>query len=397
MRQEIIKRVGQTVTFTAPNDGVYTLTAAGGDGSQGNTYSGDYGSVGGKGAQIKADFGLKKGDELLIIPAGHGSGSKGTAKDGASGGSGGGTFVFKKIGSITDSRYQFAQNANYEVLLVAAGGGGTWDESYNGSQGNGRAGNGANFYSPTNYQAWSTSTASNRTSISVSTTLSIDQFKSNGAEGAFYTRNSSTGRGGYGMGSATDDNRSYGGGWRGSGYIAYSWSSGTNTVGYNGDATDKPISDTDVALIIDIPDPTYSVLDMVTDRTIADVKAKNNKGCYNADDLARVEVAVGVLSNKLYELGYKYPITDIKVDWSMTGYPTYSQMVRYVNNLKSLSQQLTTVTSYSFDKYQNWTHEDANEFEKMIVNLDTSIVNLEKNIDLGWALGLANLELYGSV
>lgn len=231
---------GAEQRYTIPSAGDYKITATGAGGGKGNTFSGNYNSIGGKGAQITANFSFNAGDVLIIIVGGKGSGSTGTSKDGASGGGGGGTFVFREIPSITDSRYQFQKGSKYyETLLVAAGGGGAWDESYKGSQGNGYDGIASAYKSPSNYTAWSATTASSTSSVSVTSCLGISQYISNDLKGTYYTRNGSTGQGGYGGGSATDDSQSYGGGWSGSGYVSYSWSLDSNATGQDGANADN--------------------------------------------------------------------------------------------------------------------------------------------------------------
>ena len=102
--------IGSEQSFTAPSTGTYKIEAAGASGAVGNSYSGDYGSTPGKGARMSLSVLLNAGDELLLIVGQRGTGTNGTAKDGASGGSGGGTFVFRRIGAITNPDYQFTKN-----------------------------------------------------------------------------------------------------------------------------------------------------------------------------------------------------------------------------------------------------------------------------------------------
>jgi len=226
---------GSEQSFTMPKAGRYYIDVAGAEGAVGNSYSGSYGSVPGKGARLRLLVDLAAGDVLTVIVGKQGKGTNGTAKDGASGGSGGGTFVFKRIASVTNANYQFTKNGvNYEVLAVAAGGGGTGDQSYKSAVSNGANGLGAAYKHPGNYVAWSTQTASLTSSVSLSAPLSISQYIANGAGGAYYTRGSSTGTGGFGMGGATDDNPSCGGGWSGNNTGVYSWAINTSAIGEDG-------------------------------------------------------------------------------------------------------------------------------------------------------------------
>ena len=59
-----------------------------------------------------------------------GSSKQAAQKSGISSGGGGGTFIFKRIETITDERYQFTKGEiKYETLLVVAGGSGGEDSS----------------------------------------------------------------------------------------------------------------------------------------------------------------------------------------------------------------------------------------------------------------------------
>ena len=216
---------GAEVTWEVPYTAEYTITAFGASGGIGNCYNTNYGSVAGKGAKITSVFSLTKGDKLRINAGGIGTGNTGTAKDGVSGGGGGGTFVFLEIPSITNSDYEFTKGtAHLRPLLVAAGGGGTWDESYKGSRGDGKGGVATTYYSPTNFIKYETTTQNPSTTANLGNGLSISQYISYDLGGCTYTRNGSTGQGGFGGGTASDDSYGCGGGWYSSGAIAYSWS-----------------------------------------------------------------------------------------------------------------------------------------------------------------------------
>lgn len=233
----IISYSGAEVTYTIEEAGTYRITVYGAGGSQGNKYGNTSTTVaGGKGARVDGDFTLAKGDVLYINVGGMGSTTTGTAADGASGAGGGGTFVFKKISSAINGNIQFLKNgAYYEVLIVAAGGGGTGDLGYSTSKTYaGYDGKGTGFYSSSNYTQYSTTTTPGTSSSATTTTLGISQWVSYNLKGATYTRNSSVCTGGFGGGGCQDDQRSYGGGWLGSNYASYSFCNGTNCTGYDG-------------------------------------------------------------------------------------------------------------------------------------------------------------------
>lgn len=226
---------GSLQEYTIPVTGTYTITAVGAEGAVGNKY-GNLSSTlkGGKGAKISADFNLEKGDKISIVVGGMGQTTTGTATDGTAGAGGGGAFIYKKISSLDSAKsgYQFTKNSEYyEVLLVAAGGSGTGDLGYSSSKTYaGYDANAVNFYSPSNFAAYSTTTGT----TTGSNAYSIKQFIDNNSAGGNYTRGSSVCKGAYGGGGCNDDSRGVGGGWLATSYTSYSWSLGENTVGVNG-------------------------------------------------------------------------------------------------------------------------------------------------------------------
>lgn len=231
---------GAEVTHTITEAGTYRITVTGAAGSQGNKYNNTSTTVaGGKGAQIYGDFTFQQGDVLYINVGGMGSTTSGTAKDGASGAGGGGTFVFKlpkKTTSVIDSKVQITKNnVNYEILIVAAGGGGTGDLGYSSSKTYaGYDGIATTYYSLSNYTKYSETTTPGTSSAATSNVLGISQYISYNLKGATYTRGSSVCTGGFGGGGCQDDQRSYGGGWLGSNYKTYSFCNGTNCKGTDG-------------------------------------------------------------------------------------------------------------------------------------------------------------------
>lgn len=228
---------GSLQTFSVKKDGKYQIEAVGASGSGGNKYGQSLTAEGGNGAKIVATFDLKQGDNIDIVVGQRGSCTQATSADGTSGGGGGGTFLFKRISTVSDTRYQFTKGSiNYETLLAVAGGSGSQDVGYKKVNSTGYAGQAASYKSPNNYTAYSTTTNAGTASTSVTGTMGISQFISYDAKGSFYTRNSGRAQGGYGCGGSQDDNFSYGGGWcNGTNtYQATSWSLDTTAVGTDG-------------------------------------------------------------------------------------------------------------------------------------------------------------------
>lgn len=244
--------VGQTgtyQTYTVPATSIYRITAAGARGGKGVGAS-YYGLRGGRGAQITADFVLNAGDviricvgQLPIEPLGQ----QQQTGDACGGPGGGMTIVLKKISTVDTTKvYQFTWGSdNWEVLLLAGGGGGTGDCSYNVQyrkiDGADAGAEGANLCTP---DAPGTPTTTTTTGTSSSSFLggSINQLKTNNGIGGYYTRNSYLGRGGYPCGGIQDDTLSCGGGWIVTAYTSEttrasaikSFSSGLNNRGVSG-------------------------------------------------------------------------------------------------------------------------------------------------------------------
>lgn len=109
---------------------------------------------------------------------------------------------------------------------------------------------------------------------------------------------------------------------------------------------------------------------LVTDRTQADVLAKNDKGTYQAADLNRVEKATGEVANELTVLGYPVTIT-IRTNWKYQDIPDISEMTRYLGNVKKCVTQFHAVPGVSLPtSMDGLNYVGANNIEKVLVGLD---------------------------
>ena len=238
--QELLPgQTGSAQKIIMQYSGTYKIIARGAAGMESDSRNRpqNAGFVGGKGAEISAEFDLTAGDVLTVIVGKMGVRTDAATipTDGSGGPGGGGTFVFRNIFAITDSRYQFTKDGqNFEVLLVAAGGGGTTDLNYSTTPQNGMNGVGATWYSLSNYIAPNATTFNGTASTNQATGGSIQQYLTNNAIGGYYTRQSNISRGGYGGGAVADDARSSDGGWFCNTTTAHSWSIGTKTAGLTG-------------------------------------------------------------------------------------------------------------------------------------------------------------------
>jgi hypothetical protein len=133
---------GAVQTFTAPQDGTYTLEAWGAQGNAGAGHDfGTAGGAGGLGGHSLSRRAMKKGETLYIYVGQRGS--EGTWNGGGSGsgtdGRGGGATDFRTAGGAWDS----AGSLNSRILVAGGGGGGgSAGYSYNGNDKGGIGGAG---------------------------------------------------------------------------------------------------------------------------------------------------------------------------------------------------------------------------------------------------------------
>lgn len=87
-------------------------------------------------------------------------------------------------------------------------------------------------------------------------------------------------------------------------------------------------------------------MELITDRTEADVLLGNEKGQYGYQDLNRVEQAVQTLCTLAARLDI-HPELTTKTDWGLPGlfsadsWPAQSQMDRYLQNVHTLCHMLS--------------------------------------------------------
>lgn len=129
-------------------------------------------------------------------------------------------------------------------------------------------------------------------------------------------------------------------------------------------------------------------MDLVIDRTLADVLEQNAKGTYNASDLNRVESAVLSIYTKLHTINPTIDFTvDTKTDWMSFTYGveyaiinseqmfTESEATRFllnINNLKSVVNASTSIPT----TMNNLTYTSANNIEKVLIEIDTLLDNI---------------------
>lgn len=120
------------------------------------------------------------------------------------------------------------------------------------------------------------------------------------------------------------------------------------------------------------------MFDLITDRERSDVDNDTAKGSYNYTDLNRVESAVQELAGLLADQGY--PVTlDFKTDWTRTDFPTESQMVRYLENVKKCVSQYTKIPGSTTlpESMQDINWQKANTIEQTLMDLQLLTNNMK--------------------
>lgn len=126
------------------------------------------------------------------------------------------------------------------------------------------------------------------------------------------------------------------------------------------------------------------MVQMVTDRTEADLIQGNAKGIYGYTDLNRVESAVAELFEMANEMGYNFT-SEVKTDWAAPGpfsvddWPTEGQMERYLNNVKSLASAFSVSQAQLPRTMVGLSFMGANAIEQCLEDVHAVIQSIIQN------------------
>ena len=101
------------------------------------------------------------------------------------------------------------------------------------------------------------------------------------------------------------------------------------------------------------------------------------KGAYNAADLNRVGDAVVHIANRLRAAGNNIEVSP-KTDWTREDIPSPAQMVHYLEQIQKVRDVLAvyqTTPAVPADM-EDLTHGEANDIEKILVDIDQLITNM---------------------
>lgn len=145
----------------------------------------------------------------------------------------------------------------------------------------------------------------------------------------------------------------------------------------------------------------YGVLNLITDRTQADVErakylrgrvaagtateaetaewAMALKGTYNASDLNRVGAAVDYIAGRFREQGYAVEV-DTRTNWSGSDTPTDTDMAQYLANVAALRRRIAvkpTTPALPMDM-AGLDYEGANTIEQTLADLNELLTNAQR-------------------
>ena len=122
----------------------------------------------------------------------------------------------------------------------------------------------------------------------------------------------------------------------------------------------------------------YSTL--ITNRTKADVDARNAKGTYNATDLNRVTAAMEDLKAQFNNYGYQVKEYTAVRDgpWLDTDIPTATQMEQYIANVEAIRSTIAILptTPETPEDMELLTWAEANDIEQILLEIDLLITNM---------------------
>lgn len=120
----------------------------------------------------------------------------------------------------------------------------------------------------------------------------------------------------------------------------------------------------------------YGLLTLITDRTAEDVANKTAKGFYNASDLNRVGAAVRYVAERFAAQGYAVTVHP-KTDRTENDIPTVSELETYRQNIATLRALLAVMptTPEAPDSMAGLTYTEANNIERILLDLDTLLTN----------------------
>lgn len=114
----------------------------------------------------------------------------------------------------------------------------------------------------------------------------------------------------------------------------------------------------------------------ITDRTQSDIINKTDKAFLNYEHLNEIANNIIFLRDKLNNEGYKI-YANVKNDWTMYDYPTYSEMQKFIISLNNIRNGFIITSSDIPDNFNNLTFQKLNNIEKFLEDINKLIDNMK--------------------
>lgn len=103
------------------------------------------------------------------------------------------------------------------------------------------------------------------------------------------------------------------------------------------------------------------------------------KGAYNASDMNRVGEAVAYVAGRLTDCGYAAPVSP-KTDWTEDDEPSTDQLASYLADISTIRGALAVLPSTPATpaEIDGRTHQEANDIEQILLDVDALISNMEQ-------------------
>ena len=111
----------------------------------------------------------------------------------------------------------------------------------------------------------------------------------------------------------------------------------------------------------------------------AEWDAGNMKGAYNVSDLNRVGSALNYIRDRLADTGYMHPAAyTAKMNWTAAGIPTASDLSTLLSHVRTARGAFAVMSSTPRvpENVGGLSYIDANNIEKILVDLDRLITNM---------------------
>ena len=119
---------------------------------------------------------------------------------------------------------------------------------------------------------------------------------------------------------------------------------------------------------------------------------------YDYRDYNRVGAAVAYVAGLLNSAyGFNVTVT-AKHDWTAADIPTQSDIDRYLADIQTCRNAFAQLESTpDAPTAMRYNVDTANAIEKILVDVDHLLYNIAHTVNLGWALGISDIGLYGGL